>query len=101
MKLSRLKHIIKEEIQQLNEGIICWGTINGVFGLNMGPAGDVCQECGACWNAGTCNGTTLFASADECNCHYHGTGCPDDGGGNVIQTPTIGKPKAPMGKTIR
>ena len=122
MKLSQLKQIIKEEVKSLNEasrsqrpdwfpphpdvpygeyghmpesslneGPVCWGTVNSIFGMNM-PGGDACKQCGGCGNAGSCNGTNLFDTADECNCHHHGTGCPD--GGDVT---IVGRPREPMG----
>ena len=66
MNLKQLKKVIQESIKeiQLNEYLNCWGKPNLVFGFNLGPAGDVCKECGGCGNV-PCTGN-LYTSKAEC-----------------------------------
>jgi len=85
MKISQLRKIIKESIreinierQPINEGKICYATVNGVFGVNF-PKGNQCKPCGGCGNV-TCNNTNLFDTLEQCQAAQGNYG----GGGQVM-----------------
>jgi hypothetical protein len=74
---------------QLNEAVICWATVNGLFGLNF-EGGDECMACtGCCLNCTSCNGVNMFDSEEDCK-NAQSLGSPSD----------PGVPRAPRGHTM-
>ena len=76
---------------QLNEAMMCYTSVNHLFGVNF-DGGDECKACGGCYiYPAQCNGTTTFDSIEECQSGTQrgGTrGTPGKGKdkGNVLQT---------------